>query len=155
MEESIASNVARCLDGFRDILEGDNLKKKPLATDAESTRRVEDEQAKFRVWAGSMSAHRKGMSSLDYRLRDASHIRSQVVRLLKDLQGNLKEVTTLCDEAAGPNTANVGKDRAQEGEGDTSGIKSKDPTRRRVPRQNWTTSSSTSPTWSTASFDLA
>ena len=46
---------------------------------------VNDQLARFKIWAGNIGAHRKGRSSLDYRLREASHIRDQVVRLLGDL----------------------------------------------------------------------
>ncbi|KAL1636600.1 hypothetical protein SLS56_001185 [Neofusicoccum ribis] len=46
---------------------------------------VTDELGRFRIWAGSIGAHRKGRSSLDYRLRDASHIKKKVQTLLEDL----------------------------------------------------------------------
>ncbi|KAL2257994.1 hypothetical protein VTK26DRAFT_8861 [Humicola hyalothermophila] len=44
-----------------------------------------DEQSRFKVWCGNFAAHRTGSSSLDYRLRDASHIKSQVINFLRDL----------------------------------------------------------------------
>ncbi len=56
----------------------------PLAT-------VSDHLARFKIWAGNIGAHRKGRSSLDYRLREASHIRAQVVRLLGDLLEALQD----------------------------------------------------------------
>ncbi|KAK3998034.1 hypothetical protein QBC44DRAFT_228790, partial [Cladorrhinum sp. PSN332] len=48
---------------------------------------LEDQIARFKVWAGNVGAHRTGRSSLQYRLRDASNIWKQVV----DLLGNLGE----------------------------------------------------------------
>ncbi|KAJ9416914.1 hypothetical protein QL093DRAFT_2400971 [Fusarium oxysporum] len=44
-----------------------------------------DQQTRFNVWAGNIGAHRTGLSSLDYRLRDSSQIEDQVLSLLKDL----------------------------------------------------------------------
>lgn len=55
----------------------------PLAT-------ITDQVARFKIWVGNIDAHQKGMSSLDYRLREASHIRAQVVRLLGDLLARLR-----------------------------------------------------------------
>jgi len=46
---------------------------------------VNDQVARFKIWAGNIGAHQKGRSSLDYRLREASHIRAQITRLLGDL----------------------------------------------------------------------
>lgn len=51
---------------------------------------VTDEVGRFRIWAGSMGAHRRGRSSLDYRLRDASHIKRQAQTLLTDLDDSLQ-----------------------------------------------------------------
>jgi hypothetical protein len=52
---------------------------------------VEDLLRRFEKWAGNMGAHKKGRSSLDYRLRDASRLRTQVCRLLDDLSESLKD----------------------------------------------------------------
>jgi hypothetical protein len=38
-----------------------------------SVRKWEDELGRLRVWAANIGAHQSGQSSLDYRLRDASH----------------------------------------------------------------------------------
>ncbi|EXM00559.1 hypothetical protein NOF04DRAFT_3558 [Fusarium oxysporum II5] len=48
-------------------------------------RDMADQQTRFNVWAGNIGAHRTGLSSLDYRLRGSSHIKFQVLSLLKDL----------------------------------------------------------------------
>lgn len=39
----------------------------------------------------SIGAHRSGRISLDYRLREATHMREGVLDLLKDLEDNLHE----------------------------------------------------------------
>ncbi|KAF2144986.1 uncharacterized protein K452DRAFT_284377 [Aplosporella prunicola CBS 121167] len=50
---------------------------------------VADEAGRFRTWAGNIGAHRRGRSSLDYRLRDASHIEHKVHTLLRRLDSLL------------------------------------------------------------------
>ena len=52
---------------------------------------VHDEVGRFRVWLGNVGAHRLGRVSLDYRLRDAVHMRESVLELLKDLEDNIHE----------------------------------------------------------------
>ncbi|KAK3368852.1 hypothetical protein B0T24DRAFT_721905 [Lasiosphaeria ovina] len=56
---------------------------------------VMDQLARSKIWAGNIGVHRKGRSSLDYRLREASHIRDQVVRLLGDLLDALQDATSI------------------------------------------------------------
>ena len=50
-----------------------------------------DEHGRFNVWAGNIGAHQSGRVSLDFRLRDAGHIRDQVVSLLQYLSEILEE----------------------------------------------------------------
>ena len=52
---------------------------------------VHDEIGRFRVWLGNVGAHRLGRVSLDYRLRDALHMRESVLDLLKDQDDNIHE----------------------------------------------------------------
>jgi uncharacterized Zn-finger protein len=51
-----------------------------------------DELGRLRVWAANVGAHQEGESSLDYRLRDASHIREQILRLFDDLDYTFSEI---------------------------------------------------------------
>lgn len=51
-----------------------------------------DELGRLRVWAANIGAHQTGQSSLEFRLRDASHISQQITRLLKDLESILNDV---------------------------------------------------------------
>ncbi|KAK1983527.1 hypothetical protein LZ30DRAFT_477685 [Colletotrichum cereale] len=44
-----------------------------------------DELSRFRAWSGETGALRVGQDSLDSRLRDASHIRTQILQLLDEL----------------------------------------------------------------------
>lgn len=59
-----------------------------------------DQVARFKIWAGNIGAHQKGRDSLDYRLREASHIRVQTVRLLGDLWETLQDGEFLSMERA-------------------------------------------------------
>ncbi|KAK1750890.1 hypothetical protein QBC47DRAFT_330971 [Echria macrotheca] len=71
----IARSVRRLFDAFA-----------PLRTPEvhELSRALEDELTRFKMWAGNLGAHQHGASSLDYRLREAPHLRDQVNYLLQD-----------------------------------------------------------------------
>ena len=59
-----------------------------------------DELGRLRVWAANIGAHQTRQSSLDYRLRDASHIKSQVVRLLEQFQELLTDLRDILEESS-------------------------------------------------------
>jgi len=85
--------VAKCLGSFRQLLSMDTL-------DQDEDRRsislsLGDEETRFKVWSGNIGAHKKGRSSLDYRLRDASHIQKQVINLLQDLAALLDDAVAI------------------------------------------------------------
>ncbi|KAF2786301.1 hypothetical protein K505DRAFT_260177 [Melanomma pulvis-pyrius CBS 109.77] len=50
---------------------------------------INDEFDRFKIWAGNIAAHRKGRRSLEYRLRDAAHLKVETHNLLKALQDSL------------------------------------------------------------------
>ncbi|KAI1347834.1 hypothetical protein F5Y01DRAFT_232983 [Xylaria sp. FL0043] len=94
MTQSIATHVTQCLNLFRDgILPPGVIYKHSL--EDQLSQKVRDEYTRFKVWSGNIGAHHDGMSSLDYRLRDSSHIRDHVVRLLQDLESLLEDVTAI------------------------------------------------------------
>ncbi|KAJ5776374.1 uncharacterized protein N7511_001385 [Penicillium nucicola] len=57
-----------------------------------------DELGRLRVWAANIGGHQTSQSSLDYRLRDASHIKSQIVRLLEQFQELLADLKDVFEE---------------------------------------------------------
>ena len=57
-----------------------------------------DELGRLRIWAANIGAHQTRLSSLDYRLRDASHIKSQIVRLLERFQELLTDLKDVLEE---------------------------------------------------------
>ena len=51
-----------------------------------------DELGRLRIWAANIGAHQTGQLSLDFRLRDASHISNQITKLLQDLNRSLDDI---------------------------------------------------------------
>ncbi|KAF4760979.1 hypothetical protein HAV15_006523 [Penicillium sp. str.  len=60
-----------------------------------------DELGRLRVWAANIGAHQTGQSSLDYRLRDASHIKEQTLRVLKRLQRTTEDINDILHHSPG------------------------------------------------------
>ncbi|KAJ3536922.1 hypothetical protein NM208_g6520 [Fusarium decemcellulare] len=96
---SISENVASCLGGFQTLLstlEAEAVTTLPDYDPSDiSMPMVKDQLGRFKVWSANIGAHRTGRSSLDYRLRDASNIRNQVVKLLQDLSECLDDAKDL------------------------------------------------------------
>lgn len=88
MDNPIANKVVVCLQSFQTLCSAllqpnlDFSEQIPLP-------KVKDELSRFKVWSGNIGAHRSGRSSLDYRLRDASHLRKRIIDLLEDLNESL------------------------------------------------------------------
>jgi uncharacterized C2H2 Zn-finger protein len=87
---AIATHIQNCLHGFQDV--------QSTLTASEPYRRskippgtVQDAFGRFRLWVGNIGAHRRGRASLDYKLREASHIRSRVIELLQSLTSIQRE----------------------------------------------------------------
>ncbi|KAI4163263.1 MAG: hypothetical protein LQ342_003199 [Letrouitia transgressa] len=57
-----------------------------------------DELGRLRIWAANIGAHQTGQSSLDFRLRDSSHISDEIVDLLNDLSGRLDEIAVFLSD---------------------------------------------------------
>ena len=85
-EVSITSRYVQCESSFDKLLQ--NL---AVTSDQVVTQRLIDEFGRFRVWAGTAGAHQTGRVSLDYRLREASHIHAELTELLGELNKGLEE----------------------------------------------------------------
>ena len=86
----IGVHCKRCLDAFHNLC--DDLGSSGLKyTNQIKLPAVENEYARFRIWAGNIGAHRSGRVSLDHRLREATRTRRRVVNLLDDLENNLND----------------------------------------------------------------
>ena len=58
----------------------------------------EDELGRLKVWGGNLAAHQTGQASLEYRLRDASHIQQNIVELLNALDLAICDVEEVLTE---------------------------------------------------------
>ena len=83
---AIASLYNQCKNSFYKL-----LKKLELSNDQAIAQRLLIEAGRFRVWAGNAGAHRNGRVSLDYRLREASHIHEELSKLLGELNMTLEK----------------------------------------------------------------
>ena len=76
----------------------------------------EDKLGRLRMWAANIGAHQTGQSSLDFRLRDASHVRDQIIKLLQGLLRRLQDARdVLADDEEG-NDEGVADDPLDEDE---------------------------------------
>jgi hypothetical protein len=82
---SVAEQVRGCFDFFDKLknLDSEDAKKSIYLLDEASSR--------FRIWSNNIGAHRNGSSSLDFRLRDASHIRLMVLEALQTIKNALSD----------------------------------------------------------------
>lgn len=83
---SLALQYAHCEKSFYKLLQ--SLEK---LNDQAVVQRLLDEFGRFRVWAGDTGAHQTERGSLDYHLREASHIRTELTELLEELNKDLEE----------------------------------------------------------------
>ena len=104
MATLISSLVRSCLQTYGYLIE-DLRESDFVHGDATVFFLWEDQLGRLRVWTANIGAHQTGQSSLDYRLRDASHIRQLIVKLLEDLSQTLKDVKNLMDEDHSLDTA--------------------------------------------------
>jgi len=77
---------------------------------------LENEVTRFKMWAGNLGAHQAGRASLDYRLREASHLQEQVVYLLRDVSESAQDAMSLIQPQDAPACENkppaaAGEDR--------------------------------------------
>ena len=92
---SVVAEALKLFNGFIEVLE---------ALDSSSLNVVsvggwKDELGRFRIWAANIGAHEKNQNSLDYRLRDASHIRGQTIELLNNLVKRLDDAEEVLGES--------------------------------------------------------
>lgn len=91
MAASISAILIPCLKSFNHIQE---LVEQPSYKNEDEVPVVSwtDELGRLHVWAANIGAHQTGQSSLEFRLRDASHISQQITKLLEDLDSILNDV---------------------------------------------------------------
>ncbi|KAL8792564.1 MAG: hypothetical protein Q9195_004863 [Heterodermia aff. obscurata] len=98
MTSSISSSIIAALKSFNEFIQ--QIKAPDCeAVEGLSIRGWEDELGRLRVWAANIGAHQTNQSSLDFRLRDASHVREQIIKLLHSLNRRLDDAREVLQEA--------------------------------------------------------
>ncbi|KAJ5207885.1 Zinc finger C2H2 [Penicillium cf. viridicatum] len=94
---NISSVVVQCLKGLSRLVFED------LSSFASEVPPAlwKDELGRLRVWAANIGAHQTGQSSLDHRLRDASHIKEQTLRVLQRLQRTTEDINDILHHSPG------------------------------------------------------
>jgi hypothetical protein len=86
---ALSTTCASCFDTLTRSLRtaSDDFKKQmmPIA--------IENEFARFRIWAGNLGALQRGRSSLDARLRDSLVLRAATLKFLSQLKDSLSKST--------------------------------------------------------------
>lgn len=85
----ISAHVDACARGFIGL--ATVLTNEPHFAMQARPETINDEFDRFKIWAGNIAAHRKGRRSLEYRLRDAAHLKVETHNLLKALQDSLAD----------------------------------------------------------------
>ncbi|KAI1735318.1 hypothetical protein F4680DRAFT_307303 [Xylaria scruposa] len=84
-------------------LDSINVLLSSLAARKEHHSKAASQLARFKLWAGSLGAHRRsGRRSLDHRLRDASSIRRHVVMLLDQLRETISDALSTLGNSKAP-----------------------------------------------------
>ncbi|KAL8950928.1 MAG: hypothetical protein Q9222_003050 [Ikaeria aurantiellina] len=87
---SIRNALIHCLRRFKNVIEAVHEPAYCSGSKA-STDQWSDELGRLRIWSADVGAHQAGQSSLDFGLRDASHVRQEVISLLADMRELLDE----------------------------------------------------------------
>ncbi|KAF2811608.1 uncharacterized protein BDZ99DRAFT_277880 [Mytilinidion resinicola] len=98
MGGSIAESHTTCVDLFATLLSV--IKQHPTSYALLETD-VQDEFDKYSIWAGNVGAAFSGQNyrrSLDYRLREASFYKEQVLKLLKSLHGVMQKAVSIVND---------------------------------------------------------
>ncbi|KAG8529093.1 uncharacterized protein KY384_005728 [Bacidia gigantensis] len=96
MTTSISTSIIGCLKSFNTFV--DEAESRAASEQKTNAAAWKDELGRVRMWAANIGAHKTGQSSLDFRLRDASHVRDQILKLLTDVSKRLQEAREILAE---------------------------------------------------------
>ncbi|KAH3913620.1 hypothetical protein HBH56_105500 [Parastagonospora nodorum] len=120
----ISYQVSKCLVDFRNV-HGSLASAEPTVRVKLPASVANDLLGRFRLWVGNIGAHHKGRASLDYKLREASHIRTRVIELLQHLEHDLQDMLQIItgqqmswedmtDSDSDSDTSNIGSQFSEE-----------------------------------------
>ncbi|KAF5603941.1 uncharacterized protein FSUBG_7039 [Fusarium subglutinans] len=92
---SISKCAQKCSESFQHCLNGASKLDKPYAP--WPVVRVEDQLARFQLWTANIRVFSTGRDSLDYRLRDASDVKTPIIGLLQALDFRIKTGSQIFD----------------------------------------------------------
>jgi hypothetical protein len=93
---TIAEHAQSCLRLFRVVQDSfTNPSATANTVDPTVSAGLFDENSRFRLWCGNVGAHQRGKSSLNHKLRDASHIKDRVVEILQGLSVQLENIDAI------------------------------------------------------------
>lgn len=95
MAATIPALLKQCLKELTDITCSSELQRYESEV---SHRSWLDELGRLRIWAGNIGAHQTGQSSLEYRLRDASHLKNETIKILQRMLQGLESISDLLNE---------------------------------------------------------
>ncbi len=118
MAISISSSIIACLKAFNGFIEEiqDPDKDEPEGVQVQTW---QDELGRLRIWAANIGAHQTGQSSLEFRLRDSSHIRQQIIKLLDELPQRLQNVRDVIAEGEDEDVESLGGSSSEDEESQT------------------------------------
>jgi hypothetical protein len=100
LQQPIFRRYNTCVQAFEKLITHRRHNIDPLDCKDDVSDLLEDDYGKFRVWAGNTGAHRLGRVSLDYRLRESSHMSSKVLAILANLEDDLEESRIILSSTA-------------------------------------------------------
>jgi hypothetical protein len=75
-----------------------------------------DELGRLHVWTANLGGHQIGQSSLDFRLREASHLKDQILRVLGRLQRIIQDLEALLHDTGLHEEYSSDSDDSEEGQ---------------------------------------
>ena len=118
MDTSIPTLFNSCCDSLKTICS--RIERESTSdTDLLQNSRWQDELGRLRLWAANIGAHQTGQSSLEFRLKDSSHIREQVTNLLLDLGQTFQEVEDVLDLLSNGHASQMEADNSSDDDYDT------------------------------------
>lgn len=118
MDTSIPALFNSCFNALKSICS--RLERESTSdTELLQFSRWQDELGRLRLWAANIGAHRTGQSSLEFRLKDSSHIRVQVTNLLLDLGQMFQDVEDILDLLGNGHASHMEADNSSDDDYDT------------------------------------
>jgi hypothetical protein len=92
-EENIGAFSSHCMRSFDELIESLASCPEEIRRDM-SSRIIEHEFGRFKIWCGNLGALQRGRSSLDARLRGSILMRDTVMKFLGQLKESLTQSTS-------------------------------------------------------------